>query len=124
MAKPMRETDQFYWVETNGYHQQYTPLYFNKAKQWRVEINDKTVFISEYKLELLFGRGCVKRPVDFEADKATFEEVKNQNGFFPYICDTEDGKPTILMFNNALQVAKINGMLAPMPLTDKLVFIC
>ncbi len=101
----------YYWVKTEGYHQKHTPLY-HSTDGWRVEINDKTVFISTYKLELLFGKGCVKEMVMFEADRAKEEK---KNAFLPYVIDTEDEHDAyhVVLYNPVVGLALINGMLAP-----------
>ena len=87
------ESGKYYWVKTEGYHNEYLPFYFG-VDGWRVEIVDKTVFISTYKLELLFGRGCIKREVDFDKDRSGLEL-----GAFPQPITviSQDGSECILM---------------------------
>ena len=58
----------FYWVRVDGYDNKYLPIYHNDSSQWRVDIYDRTVFISTYKLQLLFGKNCIQREVDLVND--------------------------------------------------------
>lgn len=75
--------DANYWVKTSGYVNTYTAMYRNKEGSWRINIDDRTLFISDYKLELLYGKNCVVREFDKENDTILLKDG--------------DGIPTILM---------------------------
>lgn len=113
-----RKTDRYYWVKTNGYHASHTPMYLNTDNQWRIEINDTTLFISDYKLELLYGRGCVIREVDFNAD---LNSAPKQNAFLPHLVST-DNSHAVFYVNTAINMAMLNGMLVPMKDTQGALF--
>lgn len=120
-GKVERETGCFYWVRTAGYHDEFTPLYFNKDKQFRLEYNDKTLFLSEHKLEQLFGKNCVSRKVDFTTD--TCENPEEKNAFLPYLVDTDSGEPFIILFNPAINLGLSCGKVVPIDVVRRIKFI-
>jgi hypothetical protein len=93
---------------------EYSLIYLNVDNRWRVEINDKTVFITHQALERLFGKGCVIRPLDLTIDVAGENEPvpHPQNVFMPHLLDHEK-ETVVIQVNPAIQGALINGMLIP-----------
>lgn len=103
--------DTYWWIHTGGYHMQHSLVYLNKDNQWRLDVNDKTVFISTQTLERMFGKGCILRPLDVSTDQVEAHTRPKNNAFLPCLLD-EDGVIVILI-NPAINMAMINGALVP-----------
>ena len=58
----------YYWIQKK-HTDKIIPLLFNIDREWRVELNSETEFLSPGKLRLIYGKDCVLREVDFENDK-------------------------------------------------------
>lgn len=111
MPKQKRQA-QYYWVKTGGYHSEYTPLYFN-GESWKVSINDRDLFISDYKLELLFGKNSILRAINQETDLKAQHD--NLNAFYPALLKADSGNDIVFMVHGNIHMAIHNGMLVPMP---------
>jgi hypothetical protein len=124
IKKHSRETKKHYWIKTEGFESSYTPLYYG-SDGWRVEVQGKTCFISDYKLKLLFGKLSFLREVDFKHDsiKFTVGDIENYNNFdtklIPMHIITDDNQNEILNYcvlynmlsiNNYLTVNKIKSL--------------
>lgn len=120
----LRATNKHYWVKTEDFESPYTPLYYG-SDGWRVEVQGKTCFISDYKLKLLFGTLSIIREVDFKLDtlKFTVGDVENYKDFdtklIPMHILTDDNQNEILNYcvlynmlsiNNYLTVNKIKSL--------------
>lgn len=97
-----------YWIKTEGITTEHKVISTNPKGLWMVPIFDKTVFLSNYKLELLFGRNCIIREVDFTKDVAYInkddvsdETLKNIREMKTIQINekTDDGKTTILDYD-------------------------
>lgn len=115
MSKPQHlPLSTHWWVRTTGYHMEHSLFYLNADNRWKVDINDKSVFISHQALERLFGKGCVIRPLDLSTDIALDSEPspRQLNAFMPHLLDNDEATVVILV-NPAIKAAIINGMLIP-----------
>lgn len=114
-SKQVEFSKGYYWVKTKGYHREYSPLYFN-GTSWKISINDKDLFISTYKLELLYGRSCVIRAIDKSIDMN--DNPDRINAFIPCLSQSNCGNDMILSAHPLLNMVFINGMLAPIKEED------
>jgi hypothetical protein len=113
-----RKGNTYYWIKTEGYHSVYSPFYYN-GESWKVEINDRTCFISDYKLELLFGKGCIDRMVDLEKDSTQFTvgdientvELDNNLRYMYVTSDSNNGSYTVFNFITLYNTMFHNGMM-------------
>lgn len=109
----------YWWVRTAGYHMEHSLIYLNTDNRWRVEINDKTVFITHQALERLFGKGCVVRRLDLTMDIASDKDPLPHplNVFMPHLLDHEK-ETVVILVNPAIKAALMNGMLVPTSVAD------
>lgn len=84
----------YYWIHTKGITHEYIPMHRNHQGSWCFDTQSTRVFISDYKLELLHGKGCILREVDFEKDVEDFKSVDPLE--FTYFCDED----YLVMFGN------------------------
>lgn len=108
--------DNYYWVEIDGYHNKHVPLYYNAMGQWRVYVLDSTRFITTYTLNLLFGKKCIKRLVDFDNDLTDTPKESYGPTPEPYrrLADTPEGESAdfhVLFGNTSMTL--IEGMYVP-----------
>lgn len=98
----MRELnkDTHYWVKTNGYECNYTCIYRNADGSWRISVDDRVLFISDYKLELLYGKNCVLREFNKETD------LINLSGNAKLPIEDSESEEEIRYFTNFLQTFK------------------
>lgn len=89
--------DTYYWVKTDGYLTKHTAIYRNANGQWRISIDDKVLFISDYKLSLLYGKDCVVRELKEEYD---ILKIKEGTSLPDYFMDTDKGLELYLKILN------------------------
>ena len=94
-----------YWIHSDEYrhNKNYITAYLNKDSQWKIQVNETTKFISNYAMELVFGRGFVVRKVDFVKDKkiTEFEDMNLFNSkLFPYALGGESEKDYVVIMKN------------------------
>lgn len=69
MKKSELKTDTHYWIkDESAYVNKEKAVYRNVNGCWVLTIGDSPKFLSDYKMELLFGRNFALREVDFEKD--------------------------------------------------------
>lgn len=77
MDKKDLKAETYYWIKTNGFTKVEEIYFRNINGCWCVDINHGRVFLSDYKMELIFGKGFAIREVDFDND---IFNLKNENG--------------------------------------------
>lgn len=109
-----RSLEKYYWVKTAGYHNEYLPLLYVE-KGWIVTVRDETHFLSDYKLELLFGKNCICREINKETDILSIDPEDN---VFRPILVSADNKCRIdyvFMCHATIMMALADNSLIPMP---------
>lgn len=104
------KTDSYYWIK---HEDDYTPIYHNYEKQWKVTIANKIRFITYAKLKSVFGKDCVVREVDFKKDKMKGTLPKNAANImlFHYVIKSDKGSDVVVMKNN--NVVLVDKMVIP-----------
>jgi hypothetical protein len=106
-----RPIKKLYWVNTDGYFCKFLPLLYGNDG-WIVTSDDRTLFLSDYKLQLLFGKKCILREVNIDTDILTEDPIKNS--FFPLLLNSGDHH-TVFMTHPTLNISLHNGMIIPKP---------
>jgi hypothetical protein len=110
MKKIELKPNTYYWVKNSGYHAEYIPLYFS-GHSWKLSIRDKDIFISNYKLELLYGKNCILREINHSTD--LLKEDPEISCFFPALVESDSGSDIVFFIHPILRMADHNGMLVP-----------
>ncbi|AUR87580.1 hypothetical protein NVP1101O_169 [Vibrio phage 1.101.O._10N.261.45.C6] len=90
------ENNKYYWIKTDGIIHKYVPIYRNNWGSWCVDTESTRVFLSDYKLKLLYGSDCIDREVDFENDLVDMEDEGLQLYYFTF------GDHTQVMYGNSI----------------------
>lgn len=72
------KNDIYYWIKVGGIVHKYIPMFRNFEGYWCYDQLSTRVFISDYKLQLLHGKDCIVRPVDFVNDITDWDEANPQ----------------------------------------------
>lgn len=111
------EKMKYYWVKTDGYDLKYRAFLFN-GTSWKISFQDADKFISSYKLELLFGKDCVIREVDFQndIDDGTIENDPDMKlSFVDAFTLSDDGRFFVTSYIPIFGFPVINGKIIPKP---------
>lgn len=97
-------SNKYYWVKVDGIIHKYIPIFKNIDGKWVYKSESTTSFISDYVLELLHGKGCVIREVDFEKDVVDWEindvsDIQTLEYFYVH-CDS--GNPMVMFGTQSL----------------------
>lgn len=96
--------NKYYWVKVDGIIHKYIPIFKNVDGEWVYKSQTTTSFISDYVLELLHGKGCVIREVDFENDVVDWEinEVSDIQTLEYFHVNCDSGNPMVMFGTQAL----------------------
>tara|TARA_B100001245_G_C22756865_1_gene366349 strand:+ start:242 stop:628 length:387 start_codon:yes stop_codon:yes gene_type:complete len=111
------EKMKYYWVKVDGYDLKYRAFLFN-GTSWKISFHDSDKFISSYKLELLFGKDCVIREVNFEKDidDGTIEnDLDMKLSFVDAFSLSDDGRLFVTPYIPVFGFPVINGKIIPQP---------
>lgn len=117
-----RAGHQYYWIKTNGLKIKQVPFYFN-GSSWKATIDDRDLFISDYKLKLLYGKDCVLRAINEETDLIETKDIEPTNSFLPALVKADSGHNIVFNVHPNLKMAHHNGMLVPMPFKNIVGFL-
>lgn len=97
-------SDKYYWVKVGGIVHKYVPIFKNIEGKWVYHSETTTSFISDYVLELLHGKGCILREVDFEKDVVDWEMNSladlQRLEYFPI--ESDSGNPMVIFGTQTL----------------------
>lgn len=90
--------NKYYWIKVDGIVHKHIPIFKNVDGKWVYKSQSTTSFISDYVLELLHGKGCILREVDFENDVVNWEinELSDIQTLEYFYVEADSGNPMVM----------------------------